>query len=232
MRAIRRATGRGNTQRIIGVVLLVILLVLLSPDFLPSILSDSISFVDAGAPCERLPVASNRAFHQSLVARNNQDALRLEIQSGAIPTTAEGTLVVKVTLVNKTVGTVPILYNPNQVLIGDNGTDGLGVVFTPAIVPNSQITRPTGTYSESDVRLLAPRQRCVHTFNIPSSQITQRTVSPAAQAYYRISASGQAFSNNPAATPIFNDLGLQNIPGGIIQSEIVQVPLTTANPTN
>lgn len=213
--------GRGgdNSNTIIGIILLVLLLVFVGPNVLPSLLAETFPFIDEGAPCSRLRTAQNRAQHQSIIGRNAQDPLLLRVITGQIPTDANGSLSIRIVVINNTIGTIPIVYSPNQVIVGDNGTNGLGIIVTPATNLTTGVQRQNqgvASFPEEQIRLLGPRQRCVHRLSFPFNQLDQTIISGNAtvQAYYRINTNGQIQGLNP----IFPDQGLGIIPGGIVTS--------------
>jgi hypothetical protein len=85
--------------------------------------------------------------------------------------------------------------------------------------------RPSDTFSEQNIRLLGPRQRCIHSIDIPYNQLDPVVLSGAVQAraYYRVGSAGTIFAANAGPTPIYNDQGLDTVAGGLAQS--AQVPL-------
>lgn len=213
----------------IGIFLFILILLMIGPNILPRFIA-IIPFADEGIPCSRLPTATNRAIHQSLIGRASNNPISLSVQADPIPRTPEGTWTIRITVINNIIGTVPILYNPNQVIVGDNGTNGLGLIFDP---PNSLSTggvrqnQGLTTFPETDIRLLGPRQRCVHRVEFPANQLDSAVATGSARvrAYYRISTSGTVVqSPNTAATPIYSDQGLRVL-NGYIESASVLIPL-------
>jgi hypothetical protein len=215
------------SNRIVGLVLLVLLAVLAGPNTLPRLLSSVLpGIIYEGVPCAWLRTADDRADHQSLLGRAAQNPVQLRVQTTAIPTDPAGSLYVQITVINESLGTVPIVYNPRAVIVGDPGSNGLGLLFTPQTSLSTGGTRnPTG--SDADLRLLGPRQRCVHTEEFPAGNvlIDQALASGQAtvRAYYRNSTAGTTVQEpGVAATPIFNDQGLWT---GYVESDTVSIPL-------
>lgn len=217
------------SNRIVGLVLLVLLAVLAGPSTLPRLLSSVLpGVVYEGVPCAWLRTADDRADHQSLLGRAAQNPLRLRVQTTAIPRDASGALYIQITVVNESLGTIPIVYNPRSVIVGDNGTNGLGLLFVPPVsLSTGGVRNPTG--ADSDLRLLGPRQRCVHLVEFPAGNVL---VDPAlasgqasVRAYYRNNTVGATVQEpGVAATPIFRDQGLWI---GYVESEPVSIPLAS-----
>jgi hypothetical protein len=130
-------------------------------------------------------------------------------------------------ITNESIGTVAIYYNPTQVRLGDDGvTSGLGVVFnSPGAIPAGQ---NQGTaYPESDIRLLGPRQSCVHRIEFPANQYPDASISTGnatVKAYYRNTTRGTSAPVTNLATPIYADQGLWV---GIVESEPVTIPFAS-----
>ncbi len=221
---------RDNPNAFFGIILLIMLLVFVGPTFLPELLSESISFVDAGAPCQQLRSANNRAQHQSLIGRLVEDPLELTVQADPVQ---NGILVIRVNIQNNSLGTVPIIYNENDVIINDDGSNGLGITLNPPAT-GGQITRQfpsTGTIPETNIKLLGPRQRCVHRFEINAGILSPNISNGngTVTAFYRINTEGTVQQVNPAATPIFPDQGLDILVTGLVQSPPVVIPPPTFN---
>ncbi|MGB1285696.1 MAG: hypothetical protein ACPG7F_04100, partial [Aggregatilineales bacterium] len=169
---LRRDGDTSNT--IIGIILLVMLLVFVGPNILPGLLARTFPFVDEGVPCSRLRTTDDRAFHQSLIGRASQNPLSIQVRPGAVPQAADGELIIRTIITNNTIGTVPIIFDADQVIIGDDGSSGVGLLFTPANSLSTGHIRQTGgatSFSQNTIKLLGPRQRCVHTEYFPGSQI-------------------------------------------------------------
>ncbi|MBZ0303792.1 MAG: hypothetical protein K8J31_28890 [Anaerolineae bacterium] len=221
MRFLNRPSN-DNPNLLIGIFLLILLSVFMGPNVLPRLISSISPIIDESIPCDWLRMGFDRANHQSLIGRAATSALDLEVRASNVPASGSGVLSIDVIVINRSLGTVPILYNSTQVNIGDDGTSGLGVI----IDPGNLLARSTGrsdaqTYPEQNIRLLGPRQRCIHTIDIPAGQMDPTLLSGNAsvRAFYRINSAGtitQAVSIGP--TPIYNDQGLDIVPGGFVES--------------
>ncbi|NDJ62673.1 MAG: hypothetical protein GYB67_16240 [Chloroflexi bacterium] len=220
-------------NRIVGIFLLVMLLVIAGPQALPRLLSDTFpGIVYEGTPCAWLRSPEDRSAHQSLLGRASTSPFELRVQTTPIPSSADGILSILITLTNNSLGTVPFVYVPNQVIIGDNNTSGLGIIFDPPQVGLQTVTaRPSdpATVSNANLRLLGPRQRCVHTVEIPAGNIlVGNIISPGdtVRAYYQNSL--QSAPSSPpgvAATPIYPDQGLWI---GRVESDPVAIPASAS----
>jgi hypothetical protein len=219
------------SNRIVGLVLLVLLAVVAGPNTLPRLLSSVLpGVIYEGVPCAWLRAANDRADHQSLLGRAAPNPLQLRVQTTAIPTDPAGSLFIQITVVNESLGTVPIVYSPRTVIVGDNGTNGLGLIFTPQANLATAGTRTgTGAVTDGELRLLGPRQRCVHTEEFPAGNVLVNSALASGQttvrAYYRNNTSGSTVQEpGVAATPIFNDQGLWT---GYLESDAVSIPLSS-----
>lgn len=210
---------------ITAIILLAVLGVITSPSIAPNIVSRLLPGFYEGLPCEWLRTGEDRDRHQSILGRAaTAEALSVEVDVSAIPADASGVMIVRVVLVNNTIGTLAIVYNPNQILVGDNGSSGIGLNFTPAVnVPLGAGRTAATTIPETDIRLLGPRQRCVHTLEIPAGNLAINPTFLAGQglvaAYYRNNTPGQVIPQ-PGPTPIYTDQGLWT---GFAVSNSVQV---------
>jgi hypothetical protein len=201
----RRSNSR---QTITGIFLLVLLAVFAGPNTLPRLLTSVIPFADEGVPCSWLPTAEGRDQHQSLIGRSAANPISLGVKSSAVPGTQDGKLVISITVVNESIGTIGFLFNPQQVIVGDNQTSGLGLIFNPQNGLSTGGTRQdTGVYPESDIRILGPRQRCVHKVEFPANN-----------------SAGQIIQAQTAQTPIFLDQGLWT---GFVSSEPAFIPVAS-----
>ncbi|MEM9950998.1 MAG: hypothetical protein AAF846_05325 [Chloroflexota bacterium] len=229
--ALRRDGDSSNT--IIGIVILVLLTVFTAPDILPQLVSETIPFIEEGLPCNLLMDAQDRANHQSLIGRQTTDPLELRAEVGAYPTNGTSPLVIRVTVINNTIGTVPFVFDPNQVIVGDNpATSGLGIIFTPAASPiidfngdgvaNQRVQQQS--FNQQTLKVLGPRQRCVHRIEIPNNQLGAIQQGSQVRPYYRVTTAGVVQQTNPLATPVFGDQGLDIILGGFVQGRDVGVP--------
>lgn len=234
MRYFRRRGDTSNT--VVGIVLIIVLGVFVAPTLFPTLLSSTLPFVDESIPCSRLRTAQNRAAHQSLIGISSQDPLLLRVQPDPVPVSGDGTWVVRIVVQNMTIGTVPIVYEESQVIVGDDAnSSGLGLVFNPPASVSTGGNRTNAnvnSFPENTIKLLGPRQRCVHRAEFQASQLdtTIRNGGSSVSAYYRITSPGSTTSPNPNATPIFQQQGLDIITGGIVRSEAVPIPIfATAN---
>lgn len=214
-----------NPNAIVGLFLLVLLAVFVGPNMLPRLVSSFIPGADEGVPCSRLRTANDRAFHQSLLGRAATNPIALSVRTTSVPTEPNGTFEVSITVINDSLGTVPIVYDENQVIVGDNNTSGLGLIFTPQVGLTTGATRQDfGSFPEDNIRMLGPRQRCVHRVVFPFSQVgTSLTDNVEVRAFYRINSAGTV-NQSAIATPIFNDQGLNIVSGGYLESPPVTVP--------
>src|SRR5262245_33684649 len=121
-----------NPNLLIGITLLLMLAVLIGPNTLPRFLSRAVPGVfDEGVPCDWLRQGIDRANHQSLIGRAADSPLAVEVKASPLPATPDGVLTIKIIVRNDSLGAVPFIYDPNAVIVGDNGTSGLGIIFTP-----------------------------------------------------------------------------------------------------
>lgn len=233
--ALRRDGDSSNT--IIGIVILVLMTVFVAPDVLPQLVSNSLPFIDEGLPCALVMDAEDRSQHQSLIGRAATDPLTIRTEIASFPTNGTSPMVVRVIILNNTIGTVPFVFNPNQVLIGnDPNSSGIGLIFNPPItasldydsngIPNSRVAGQT-SFASSDIKLLGPLQRCVHRVEIPAGQLAgiQQGVTRV-RAYYRILGAGTTQQTNPAQPVIYTDQGLGVISGGFVESADTIIPIS------
>lgn len=217
-----------NPNALVGIFLLILLAVFIGPNMLPRLASSfAPGVIDESIPCAWLRNADQLAYHQSLIGRAALNPLSLGVRTSSVPTTADGRLIISIIIANDSLGTVPIVYNPTQVIVGDNGTSGLGIIFTPANNLSTGANRSDSTsFPEQNIRLLGPRQRCIHRVEFPATQLDATIASGAAQvrAFYRINSAGQT-QPNAVATAIYNDQGLNKVPNGFLESPSVPIPL-------
>lgn len=225
MSVFRRADNR---QAITGLFLLVLLAVFAGPNTLPRLLSSIVPLIDEGIPCSWLKNGQDRAQHQSLIGRAATNPIEIRVKSSTLPTTADGRLVITITIINVSIGTVPIVFNPAQVIVGDNGSSGVGLIFNPpSTLSTGAVRQNVASFAETDIRVLGPRQRCVHKVEFPASQIsgTLATGSTTVVAYYRSTSRGQAVQSQTNTSPvIFVDQGLWT---GYVESDPVFIPLAS-----
>lgn len=217
-----------NPNLLVGIFLLILLAVFIGPNIMPRILNSVAPGMDESFPCAWLRRGTERAYHQSLIGRAAINPLTLLVRAGNVPNTPDGRLVINIVVINNSLGTVPFVYNPEQVIVGDNGTSGLGLIFTPpnALVSGSPRSDPA-SFPEDNIRLLGPRQRCVHRVEFPANQMDVTLASGGSQvrAFYRINSAGGVQQTDPRATPIYRDQGLDVISGGFVQSPPVTIPI-------
>jgi hypothetical protein len=203
--------------------MLIVLAMLAGPNLIPRVFSRVIPGFDEGVPCSWLPRANDRANHQSLLGRTAENPIALGVRATPITTNPADIMTVTMVVSNTSLGTVPFLFNPSQVIVGDNGTSGLGVIFTPSNSLSAGFrSGDPATFPESDIRLLAPRQSCVIRIEFPNGNILPDPAlasGGSVKAYYRVTSSGQITQPaNTLATPIYYDQGLWV---GYVESEAV-----------
>lgn len=230
MRFLNRS-GDENPNLLVGIFLLILLSVFMGPNILPRIISSISPIIDEAIPCDWLRQGIDRANHQSLIGRAASNALELEVRASSVPLDASGVLSIDIVVINRSLGTIPIVYNINQVNIGDNGTTGLGIIFDPGNFQTVDTGRTDSqTYPEQNIRLLSPRQRCIHSIDIPVSQLDPNIRAGAAsvRAFYRINTAGAIVQAAAGPTPIYNDQGLDIVPGGFVESTAVPIRVDVA----
>lgn len=221
---------RFGTNAIIGIFLLIMLFSFAGYDAF-RIVAFQVPNLNEAVPCRWLPSPEDLANNQSLIARaavTNRAPLELRVRTNSIPQNADGELLIYILVINDTIGTVPFVYSPDEVIVGNNNTSGLGITFDPSaniLLPGVNQRTDPNTYPESRIRLLGPQQRCLHIVTIPFENIpnTLRNNNVTVQAYYRGINAGEVPAANP--TPIYNDQGLYT---GLIQSTAVSI--STAPP--
>jgi hypothetical protein len=207
MRYVRRARG---SNAIVGTFFILLLATLLSPSVAPAFIARYLPFIDEGIPCGSARQAEGRVQHQSLLGRAASASgfpLAVEVSLGPYPIDATGTLVVKLVLLNRSVGTVPFVF-PGDVLINNATINGAGIVFNNQPIPNVQAQQTL--VPDSNIRLLAPRQRCVLRVDIPAAQFGQYGISPGTfvKGFYRNATTGASQGILPGQTQLFPDQGL------------------------
>ena len=109
----------------------------------------------------------------------------------------------------------------------------VGIEFSSGITasiigPNGGVNgrAQTQTIPATDIKVLGPRQRCVHRIIIAPNQISGAIQPGVTQvrSYYRIGTAGTVQQVNPVATPIFTDQGLNIVSGGKVESLNVVIP--------
>ncbi len=215
---------------VVGMILLLLLLVIAGPGNLPRFISGIFPQFYEGIPCAWLRTAEDRGNHQSLIGRSAVDPISLRVVTSALPTDPAGSLIIQIIVTNNSLGTVPIIYNPDSVVVGDSGANGLGLIFTPpnGLTAGAPVT--TGqTVAEANIRLLGPRQRCIHTEEFPAGNVlvdpSLTSGSAQVRAFYRNNTRGQVVQAQGAvATPVYNDQGLWT---GFVESDNVVIRLAT-----
>jgi hypothetical protein len=221
MRYIRRS---GNPNALVAIFLLVLLAIFAGPGMLPNLLPSLIPGADESIMCAWLRTGSERAQHQSLIGRTAANPITLKVRTSALPSQPGQTLTVSIIITNNSLGTVAIYYNPAQVRYGDDGvTSGLG------LIPNSTGTVPRGqnqggSVPEADIRLLGPRQSCIHHTAWTFQQISTLGLTQGIntfKAYYRNTSPGVSQVTNGNTEIIYPDQGLWV---GVTESDPVQIP--------
>ena len=215
---------RNNPNAFIGVILLVVLIVFILPERLPSFISDLSPQLFSGIPCARLPAAKNLAAHQSILGRQAQDPLLLELTAGEIDD--EDGLMMRLSVTNTILGTVPIVFQQDNFVVAetDDDTDGFGIIIQPAPAaglreradPNPE------TYVEGDIRLLGPRQNCVHAVELLASAVMIADGGNAS-AYYRMRVAGAQQPQREGVRQIYADQGLDILADGVVFAEAVEI---------
>lgn len=213
-----------NPNPFIGIILLIVLLVFVLPDRLPQFISDLSPYLFAGIPCARLPAARDLAAHQSVIGRSVQDPLQLAVA----PTgpTDSGALHIRLTVNNLSLGALPIVFQADNIVVAasDDETNGFGIIVAPAPAQGAQDRQapdPVG-YEESDIRLLGPRQRCVHALDLVASQ-DMIDNGGTIRAYYRMSRAGEHQTQSEGVRAIFADQGLNFLSEGVVHSASVAI---------
>ena len=225
MRSLRRSS---NPNLFVGLILLLLLAVFAGPSIVPRLLSSINPQFYQGVPCSWLRTADDRGFHQSLLAREAENPFSLSVQTTTLPADAAGFLYVNIIVTNISLGSAPFVYDPQRVLVGDNGTSGLGVIFTPQnSLAAGGARQDSGIAPEENIRILGPRQSCVVMLEFPGGNVLvdPSVTSGTAQvrAYYRNNMNGQIIQGSGTlATPIYHDQGLWT---GYIESENATIRL-------
>ncbi len=221
-----------NSRNIlVGLILLVMLMTVAGPNRLPQYLANLLPIIDEGAPCAWLPIPDDLANHQSLIARGTLSPISVSVRPRPLPplSAASGDWEIDIIVNNDSLGSVMFIYNAAQVIYQDNNTSGLGLIFN--YNPNASIgsgggRQDSGSAPLENIRILGPRQRCVHTVLIPAgnalTEPTLRAGQATVRAFYRNTMNGTITTSPvPQATPIFNDQGLWV---GFVQSGAIAIP--------
>jgi hypothetical protein len=227
----RYVRSSGNPNFIVGIFLLVLLSMFAGPNLVPRLIASILPGFDEGVPCAWLKSSNNRAAHQSLLGRAASQPIGLAVRTSGISRDPAGIFSVTITVTNNSLGTVPLLFNANQVIVGDNGTSGLGLIFIPQnslVLPGVRQGDPA-SFPETDLKLLTPRQSCVVRAEFPNGNVlidpSITNGRPQVKAYYRVNSRGQTIP--PAgvlATPIYPDQGLWT---GYIESAPVDITIAS-----
>ena len=210
---------RSSPNAAIGIILLIVLGVFAAPNLMPKFVADLSPYLFAGMPCSRLRTARDLAAHQSIIGRAVQDPLTLEVAVTDIG--ADGTILIRLTVANSSLGAVPIVYQEDNVAVSadDDQTYGFGIIIDPA--PSAglrprQNANPT-SYHEADIRILGPRQKCVHSLTVTASpQLI--SAGGTVRAYYRMAVAGTHPPSSQAARLIYADQGIDILTAGALFS--------------
>jgi len=192
-----------NPNAIIGIFLLIMLAILAGPSTLPR-LFNAMPSLDEGIPCDMLRKGRDRADHQSLLARaisgRAESPISLDVRTSALPTVVDGNLEITVVVANETLAPVPLLITPSELILDPNfQQSGLGVVFnSSADIANIGENIGAGGYSEERIRILGPRQICVHRITVAFGQI------PGSSALWAGNVTVRAFYRNTSAGPLLD----------------------------
>ena len=213
-----------NPNPFIGVVLLIVLLVFVLPDRLPQFLSELSPYLFSGIPCGRLPAARDLAAHQSVIGRSVQDPLRLEVVPSAIGD--DDSLHVRLTVINASLGTVPIVFQEENIAVSASADDsnGFGLIVEPepAAGTNEREDADSSGFAESDIRLLGPRQRCVHSLDLTAAQ-DMIDDGGTVRAFYRMAIAGEQQTQSDGTRAIYPDQGLDILSDGVVLSEEIEI---------
>lgn len=222
---------RENPNVFAAIVLLFLLVIFAGPNNLPRLISSLLPFADEGVSCDRLRDGTNRAYHQSLLGRrvSQQPTPPISLEVRTTPITDQAaTISITVVVTNRTVAPVPILITTgNFILIPEQPISGLGITLnTAATVPF--VGETAVSYPESRIRILGPRQRCVHrvTYELANRPPALLGLTPEStiKAFYRNTFVGTvAIPNIPGqfiSPPPYTDQGLWI---GIVESEVVKI---------
>ncbi len=215
---------RNNPNAFIGIILLVVLVVFVLPDRLPSAIGGLSPGLFGSLPCARLPAAKDLAAHQSILERQAQEPLRLQLTASDI--NDEGGLVMRLSVANTSLGTAPIVFQTDNFVVAeaDDESDGFGIIIqlAPAAGLSARTDPNPSTYAEGDIRLLGPRQTCVHSLELVASAAMIRD-GGSASAWYRMRAAGEQQPQSEGVREIFADQGLDILSDGVVFSEEIEI---------
>ena len=132
----------------------------------------------------------------------------------------------RLTITNESLGTIPIYYDEANVAVvtADDNVNGFGIIVNPA--PNfglrNRQTGNLGSYSESDIRMLGPRQRCDHSVNLTASP-GMITSGGSILGYYRMNTAGSQQPQSTGTRNIYPDQGLNILSTGVVFSEVKEI---------
>lgn len=225
---------RFNTNAIVALFLLLMLITFGGNEFVRLIVAQVPGAgIDEAFPCDWLPTPQDLSNNQSLIGRRAIQAsppLQLRVRTNPIPLEQDGLFVIRILVINDTLGTVPFVYSPDEVIVGENNTSGLGVIFDPQaniVLPGVNLRNDPATYPANRLRVLGPQQQCLHRITFTRSELpgTLTTGTATVQAYYRGTNAGQiSAAQPPNPTPIYPDQGLYT---GLILSPPVTIPVAT-----
>ncbi|MCY4105136.1 MAG: hypothetical protein OXG02_00290 [Chloroflexi bacterium] len=210
-----------------------LVLLAIGPSFAPQTLGNFLRVARDGVPCEWLHPAVDPTTRQSLLARQAAEPLDLRVRAGPFPAAAETPWVVRIVVINRSAGTMPILHQPDQILLSDDPeSSGFGLLFRPPL-PLQNFASRTGqtSYPLADLRLLGAKQRCHIELEFPSAAaiIDSESVPVVTlQAYYRVLEPGSHPETvGDAGQGIFPDQGLRATAedAGVIYSPQVELEL-------
>ena len=219
---------RNNPNSFVGIILLVLLAVFVLPDRLPQFISDLSPQFFAGIPCSGLPSASDLATRQSIIGRTASDPLLLELAADDID--ADGELLLRLSVSNRSLGVLPIVYQADNISVAaaDDSSDGFGFIIVPAPAAGTNARsdpKPTA-YAEADIRLLGPRQNCVHSLAIGAAPAMIAN-GGSAQAWYRMSVAGATQPPSDGKRAIYSDQGLDILSDAVVFSEELTIEART-----
>lgn len=213
---------RNNPNAFIGIILLIALVVFVLPERLPAFLADLSPRFFGGIPCARLPAAAGLAAHQSILGRQARDPLRLALKAGGI--NGEGALMLRLSVTNISLGAVPVVFQEDNIAVADadDETDGFGIVIAPASGLRERADPNPASYDEGDIRLLGPRQTCVHSLELVAAP-DMIADGGRARAYYRMRVAG-ALQRGSGGRQIYADQGLDILSDGVVFSPEIEIP--------
>jgi hypothetical protein len=220
---------RENPNAIVGLFLLILLAVFAGPNTLPQLIASIVPVADEGIPCSWLREGTGRATSQSLIGRNvssrSDPPISLSVRTSTITGDPNQRFAITVVVVNDTLGTIPILVTPDSLILDPaQAASGLGVVINSE-APVPQTGENVSSYPETRIRLLGPRQRCVHRVEYTLSDFPNVSAiafgGATIKAFYRNTVSGTATAT-PGNPTIYTDQGLWT---GVVESPLRTIPV-------